>query len=438
MSKNTETLTYKIPIIKPRYTGWKTFGKVGGDLIYNAIRIMNEAMRMHYLNIQKRNEYVRTAEEKMNVRDWTIEEYGAPSYATVINRELKQREEFEVVPGDMVELIVRMAIGAFNTNARDVLANNTSLPNFRRDQPIPVRQRSLGITENYTCFLPFMTKEVADELGYIGRRKQSFEVQLGTKGNAKTILDRILDGTYTACDSKVQRTLDGKWFLLLTYKQPKAVLSLDEDKIMGIDVGIVNAATIAIAGERKVHEIKGGEITAFRKRIEGRRKSIRNQLPVATHNRRGHGRRTLLKPLDVLSDKVENFKDTTNHRYSRYIVDLAVKRGAGTIQMEDLSGINKRSSFLATWSYFDLQDKIAYKAEADGIKFAKVPPRYTSQRCFHCGVIDEENRQTQASFECTTCGHKRNADYNAAENLTLRGIDKIIDKQLKAQKKARA
>lgn len=438
MAKNTETLTYKIPIIKPISTDWKTFGKIGGDLIYNAIKIMNEAIRMHYMNIQERYEYERSAEDVLNMKDWTKEKYGVSTFASVINKAVKSREESKDIPGDMVEQIARMAISTFNTNARDVLANNASLPNFRRDQPIPVRHRSLGITENYTCFLPFMTADKADELGFTGLRKQRFEVQLGTKGNAKTILDRILDGTYTACDSKVQRTLDGKWFLLLTYKQPKADLSLDEDKIMGIDVGIVNAATIAIAGERKVHEIKGGEITAFRKRIEGRRKSIRNQLPVASHNRRGHGRRTLLKPLDVLSDKVENFKDTTNHRYSRYIVDLAVKRGAGTIQMEDLSGINKRSSFLATWSYYDLQDKIAYKAEAVGIKFVKVSPRYTSQRCFHCGVIDEENRQTQASFECTTCGHKRNADYNAAENLTLKGIDKIIDKQLKAQKKARA
>ena len=434
MTIKYDVLTYKIPIIKPVQTEWKTFGKISGDLIYNAIRIMNEAMRMHYLFIQEKYEHKRETGEALKVKDV----YGVSTYTTVMNRKIKGNEEYNGLPGDLIELIIRQAIDSFNTNSREVLANNASLPNFRRDQPIPIRARSLGITEKYTCFLPFMSASKAKEEGFTGKRKQSFEVQLGTKGNAKVILDRILDGTYKACDSKVQRTLDGKWFLLLTYKQPRNERKVDEDKIMGIDLGIINAATIAIKDERKVHEIKGGEIASFRRRIEGRRKSIRNQLPVASHNRRGHGRNTLLRPLDVLSDKVENFKDTTNHRYSKYIVELAVKYGVGTIQMEDLSGISKRSSFLTTWSYFDLQTKIEYKANMEGIKFIKVPPRHTSQRCFKCGVIDEESRKKQATFECTTCGHKRNADYNAAENLTIRDIDKVIEEQLKIQRKASA
>lgn len=437
MSKKYDVLTYRIPIVKPVSTDWKTFEKISGDLIYNAIRIMNEAIRMHYVNIQEKYEYERE-HGRISARDWCMEKYGVVTFSTIINRTLKTREEAKNIPGDLLYRMARQAVDTFNTNAREVLANNASLPTFRRDQPIPVRSDTFGLTENYTCFLPFMTKELADKHGFKGRRKQSFEVQLGTKGNAKIILDRILDGTYKLADSKVQRDKKGKWYLLLTYKQPKKERALDEDKIMGIDLGIVNAATIAIAGERKVYTIKGGEIQAFRRRIEGRRKSIRNQLPVASHNRRGHGRKTLLKPLDHLSSKVENFKDLTNHRYSKYIVDLAVKYGAGTIQMEDLSGISKRDSFLATWSYYDLQDKIKYKAEMQGIKFVKVPPRYTSQRCFNCGVIDESSRKSQATFECSNCGHRRNADYNAAENLTIRGIDKIIDEQLNYQRKATA
>jgi|SRR5690625_1795904 len=437
MTKKYDVLTYRIPIIKPVSTDWKTFGKISGDLIYNAIRIMNVAIRMHYVNIQEKYDYERD-NGRISSRDWCMERYGVATFTTVINRTIKEQEESELIPGDLVERIARQAIDIFNTNSREVLANNASLPNFRRDQPIPVRARSLGLTEDYTIFLPFMTRELAKEYGFKGRRMQSFEVQLGTKGNAKTILDRILNGTYIACDSKVQRTMDGKWFLLLTYKQPRKERKIDADKIMGIDLGIVNAATIAIAGERKIYEIKGGEITNFRRRIEGRRKSIQNQLPVSSHNRRGHGRKTLLKPLETLSRKVENFKDTVNHRYSRYIVDLAVKYGVGTIQIEDLTGISKRDSFLATWSYFDLQTKIEYKAKMEGIEVVKVNPRYTSQRCFKCGVIDEDSRQSQASFECSTCGHKRNADYNAAENLTIKDIDEIIDEQLKYQRKASA
>ena len=433
MSKKYDILTHKIPIIKPVSTDWQTFNKLTGNFVHTAIKIKNDAITMHYQNIQEKYLFEREEGQKFDEK----KHYG-DSFLNIRRRRLRKLYTHEGIATSIIDEIGDSAVDTFNTISRDVLARNVSLPTFERDQPIPVRAKRLGITENYTCFLPFMTKELADKHGFKGRRKQSFEVQLGTKGNAKIILDRILDGTYKLAESKVQRDKKGKWYLLLTYKQPRKERALDVDKIMGIDLGIVNAATIAIAGERKVYTIKGGEIQAFRRRIEGRRKSIRNQLPVASHNRRGHGRKTLLKPLNHLSSKVENFKDLTNHRYSKYIVDLAVKYGAGTIQMEDLSGISKRDSFLATWSYYDLQDKIKYKAEMQGIKFVKVPPRYTSQRCFNCGVIDESSRKSQATFECSNCGHRRNADYNAAENLTIRGIDKIIDEQLNYQRKATA
>ena len=46
-----------------------------------------------------------------------------------------------------------------------------------------------------------------------------------------------------------------------------------------------------------------------------------------------------------IGDKIARFKDTINHRYSRYIVDMAVKNNCGVIQMEDLKGISKNNIF---------------------------------------------------------------------------------------------
>ena len=83
--------------------------------------------------------------------------------------------------------------------------------------------------------------------------------------------------------------------------------------------------------------------------------------------RRGHGYRTRVKPVMRIGDKIARFKDTINHRYSRYIVDMAVKNNCGVIQMEDLKGISKNNIFLKNWPYFDLQKKIEYKAKEKGI-----------------------------------------------------------------------
>ncbi|MFK8040117.1 MAG: zinc ribbon domain-containing protein, partial [Rickettsiaceae bacterium] len=46
-----------------------------------------------------------------------------------------------------------------------------------------------------------------------------------------------------------------------------------------------------------------------------------------------------------------------------------------------------------------------------------VNPRYTSQTCSNCGYNDSDNRLSQTKFECKACGHKENADINAAKNI---------------------
>jgi transposase len=73
------------------------------------------------------------------------------------------------------------------------------------------------------------------------------------------------------------------------------------------------------------------------------------------------------------------------------------------------------------------------KAKELGIKVIFVDPQYTSQRCSRCGHIDKENRLTQARFVCTACGFEENADYNASQNLAIKGIDLIIEKELGAK-----
>jgi transposase len=47
----------------------------------------------------------------------------------------------------------------------------------------------------------------------------------------------------------------------------------------------------------------------------------------------------------------------------------------------------------------------------------KVSPAYTSQTCSVCRHCAPENRESQAVFQCVACGHRANADVNAAVNI---------------------
>jgi transposase len=50
-----------------------------------------------------------------------------------------------------------------------------------------------------------------------------------------------------------------------------------------------------------------------------------------------------------------------------------------------------------------------------------VNARYTSQMCSYCGHLSNENRRSQLIFQCQLCGHKENADINAAKNILTVG-----------------
>ena len=149
----------------------------------------------------------------------------------------------------------------------------------------------------------------------------------------------------------------------------------------------------------------------------------------------GHGRKKRTEPALNIGDKIARFRDTTNHKYSRALIEYAVKKGCGTIQMEKLTGItSKADRFLKDWTYYDLQTKIENKAKEVGINVVYIAPKYTSQRCSKCGYIHKDNRPNQAKFRCLKCDFESNADYNASQNIGIKNIDKTIKKERKKQK----
>ena len=112
-----------------------------------------------------------------------------------------------------------------------------------------------------------------------------------------------------------------------------------------------------------------------------------------------------------------------NHKISRELVNMAHVQNAALV-FEDLSGIRntkkQNRSFkpsLHSWSFYQLQTFVEYKAKLLGVPFILVDPAYTSQDCSICGVRGQRNGK---SFKCPACGHVNHADVNAAFNIALR------------------
>ena len=68
-----------------------------------------------------------------------------------------------------------------------------------------------------------------------------------------------------------------------------------------------------------------------------------------------------------------------------------------------------------------LSQRIQDKAATCGVQVIAVSAAYTSQKCSGCGHTAPENRESQADFRCVACGHRQNADHNAAINILAAG-----------------
>jgi IS605 OrfB family transposase len=136
------------------------------------------------------------------------------------------------------------------------------------------------------------------------------------------------------------------------------------------------------------------------------------------------GTKSAKRLLKKRRQKERRFARQENHRIAKELVQRAKDTGRG-IALEDLQGIRERVTVRKSqrrqhhvWSFFDLRQKIAYKAERAGIPLVLVDPRNTSRTCPQCGHVDRANRKSQSLFSCGSCGYSGHADHIAAVNIS--------------------
>ncbi|WP_067640176.1 zinc ribbon domain-containing protein [Actinomadura latina] len=59
-------------------------------------------------------------------------------------------------------------------------------------------------------------------------------------------------------------------------------------------------------------------------------------------------------------------------------------------------------------------------------RLVRVDPAYTSQTYNACGYRAPGNRESQAVFRCVACGHRANADVNAARNIKDTAVGRTV------------
>ncbi len=360
--------------------------------------------------------------------------------------------------GRGVNATIQKAWKKYKSSKADVWKGTMSIPSYKSDQPVVMHASQIrlsGDNRAASVALSLFSREFNKENDLPGR--VTFHVKLNDN-TQRSIYQKLINKEYKLSESQLVYD-KRKWFLYLAYSFEPEQHALDPDKILGVDMGINYAIYASSFGEYGSFRIAGNEaietiqtierttkmwpdadetssVEAYAAKLENRRRSLQQQARYCGEGRIGHGTKTRVDAVYQAENRIANFRSTINHRYSKALIEYAVKNGYGTIQMENLTGIKENLQFprrLQHWTYYDLQAKIEAKAKEHGIAVVKVDPAYTSQRCSKCGHIDADNRPKQEVFCCTECGYACNADFNASQNLSIKDIDKIIKEKTKCE-----
>ena len=341
------------------------------------------------------------------------------------------KDSYNGINAQNLNATLRKAWQKYHETRQKVMRGEMSLPSYKSGQPLVLNRNTvkiLGTESGADVTISLFSRKYLAADAAAGSPRFQLLVKDGTQ---RSILSRVLSGEYEAGQSQIVYDKK-KWFLLLTYRFEPERQALDPDRILGVDLGEAYALYASSLGERGAFKIEGGQVTGYAAKLEGRVRELQRQAAHCGDGRVGHGVKSRVSSVYKAKDKVAGYRSMINHQFSKALVAYAEKNGYGTIQMEDLTGIKEDAGYpkkLRHWTYYDLQTKIEYKAKERGIAVRRVNPAYTSKRCSRCGHIDKQNRKSQENFECVSCGFKANADYNASQNLSIKDIDKIIERQ---------
>ena len=313
------------------------------------------------------------------------------------------REKFSL-KSQMAQSVFKTVIARYKTILEN--QNEWIKPSFKKPQYDLVWNRDYSLTQN--CF-SVNTLNGRVKLPYFAEgMSKYFNHSIYRFGTAKLV------------------NKHGKYYLHIpvTYEVEESNIS-DICNVVGIDRGI-NFVVATYDSKHKSGFVSGKAIKQKRANYSRLRKELQMRHTPSSRRR-----------LKAIGQRENRWMQDINHQVSKA---LATGNPKPTLfVLEDLTGIRNVTERVKTknryvsvsWSFYDLEQKLIYKAKQNQSSVIKVDPRYTSQCCPACGHTEKSNRNKKIHlFTCKNCGYTSNDDRIGAMNLYRMGINYLADSQV--------
>ena len=313
------------------------------------------------------------------------------------------REKFSL-KSQMAQSVFKTVIARYKTILEN--QNEWIKPSFKKPQYDLVWNRDYSLTQN--CF-SVNTLNGRVKLPYFAEgMSKYFNHSIYKFGTAKLV------------------NKHGKYYLHIpvTYEVEESNIS-DICNVVGIDRGI-NFVVATYDSKHKSGFVSGKAIKQKRANYSRLRKELQMRHTPSSRRR-----------LKAIGQRENRWMQDINHQVSKA---LATGNPKHTLfVLEDLTGIcnvtervkTKNRYVSVSWSFYDLEQKLIYKAKQNQSSVIKVDPRYTSQCCPACGHTEKSNRNKRIHlFTCKNCGYTSNDDRIGAMNLYRMGINYLADSQV--------
>ena len=199
--------------------------------------------------------------------------------------------------------------------------------------------------------------------------------------------------------------------------------------VVGLDRGL-RFLTTAYDEKGNTSFVSGKSITAKQRKY----KRLRQQL-------QAKGTKSAKRRLKKIGQRENRWMSNINHQVTKTLVD---KYGRDTVfTIEDLTNVRFANEKVTktnryeqvSWSFYQFEQFLTYKAKMVGSAVVKVDAHYTSQRCPKCGSINKNNRNHAThEYHCSSCGYTSNDDRIGAMNIQLLGTNWVTNKPIKFNK----